>query len=154
MNWYQKQKQPDSLDGINNNGGYMKLAKSLLMGLTVALAMTATAKAADLPSEKEVVVGINDAYVPGGFDASSDVFVVVNGIFPNGCYKWSRADVNHKTTSLHEVKSVARVSQGMCLMVLVPFTKEVQMGVLGAGDHKVRFLNGDGTYLEKDLTIE
>ena len=131
----------------------MKLAKTLLVSVVAALAMGSSAVAAG-PTEKEVVVGVNDAYVPGGFDSTSDVFVVVNGLFPNSCYKWSRADINHADALTHEVKSVAKVSQGMCLMVLVPFTKEVRLGVLGSGDHKVRFLNGDGTYLEKGLVIE
>lgn len=140
--------------GSAENGG--KMTKRFLM-VAVAVAgmfMGLNAQAADVPAEKEVVVGVNDAYIPSGFDSTSDVFVVVNGIFPNGCYRWSRAEVAHPTTSLHEVKSVAKVSQGMCLMVLVPFTKEVRLGTIGAGEHKVRFMNGDGTYLEKGLVIE
>jgi hypothetical protein len=39
-------------------------------------------------------------------------------------------------------------------MVLVPFNKEVKLGKLNAGKHTLKFLNGDGTYLEKTLTIE
>lgn len=108
----------------------------------------------DTPAEKEVQVGINDVYVPSGFDSSSDVYVVTSGIFPNGCYKWKRADVSHKDAYTHEVKSVASVSQGMCIMVLVPFTKEVRLGRFEPGKHTLRFLNGDGTYLEKSVSIE
>jgi hypothetical protein len=106
------------------------------------------------PQEKEVMISVNDAYVPGGFVSNSDVFVVENGIFPNGCYRWSRADVSHPSQYVHEVRSIAKVSQGMCLMVLVPFTKEVHIGQIGAGNHVIRMVNGDGTYLEKDLKIE
>lgn len=108
----------------------------------------------DAPQEKEVQVGINDVYVPSGFDSSSDVYVVTSGIFPNGCYKWNRADVNHKDSYTHEVKTIASVSQGMCIMVLVPFTKEVRLGKFDPGKHTLRFLNGDGTYLEKSINIE
>jgi len=135
--------------------------KSLLIATTIAaltLALNATADQnptpVPAPAQREVIVSVADAYVPGGFDSTSDVFVVVNGIFPNGCYKWARADVSHPTQYVHEVRSVASVSQGMCLMVLVPFTKEVHVGQIGAGDHKIRMVNGDGTYLEKDLNIE
>lgn len=106
------------------------------------------------PVEKEVQIGINGVYVPGGFDTASDVFVVVNGIFQNGCYKWKRADVDHKDNFSHEIKSVASVSQGMCLMVLIPFQKEVRLGKFSAGKHTLRFENGDGTYLEKSLIVE
>lgn len=131
--------------------------KSLLVAAalaTLTFAVNASAGQTPSPGTREVVVSVADAYVPGGFDSTSDVFVVVNGIFPNGCYRWNRADVTHPTQYIHEVRSIANVSQGMCLMVLVPFTKEVHVGQIGAGDHKIRMINGDGTYLEKDLNIE
>lgn len=106
------------------------------------------------PQEKEVQIGLSGVYVPGGFDSSSDAFVVVNGIFPNGCYRWSRADVSNVNDFTHEIKSVAAVSQGMCIMVLVPFQKEVRLGKFTSGNHTLRFSNGDGTYFEKTLKVE
>lgn len=128
--------------------------KSILAIAAVAsIGMLPIARAAN-PSEKEVVVSVNDAYIPGGFDSTSDAYVVASGLFPNGCYKWNRADVTHSDAFTHEIKSVAKVSQGMCLMVLVPFTKEIRLGTLASGKHSVRFMNGDGTYMEKTLTIE
>jgi hypothetical protein len=39
-------------------------------------------------------------------------------------------------------------------MVLVPFTKEIHLGKLSVGTHAIRVLNGDGTYIEKQLNIE
>lgn len=126
----------------------------MILPIIFGLGLGMNAGAADSPTEKEVLVGVNDAYIPGGFDANSDVYVVTSGIFPNSCYKWSRADVGHMAGNIHEVRSLARVNQGMCLMVLVPFTKEVQLGQIGSGQHTVRFINGDGTYWEKGLVIE
>ncbi len=106
-----------------------------------------------LPKEREVVVSLSDAYIPGGFDSETDAYVVANGLFPNGCYKWKGAQV--KSVGLvHEVKSTAAVSQGMCIMVLVPFTKEIHLGKLEVGKHTIRFVNGDGTYMEKTMLIE
>ena len=124
--------------------------------LSIALAFVGfSAGAAQVPAEKEVLVGISEAYIPGGFDADSDVYVVVSGMFPNSCYRWQDAKVAHdKALNIHEVRSTAGVSQGMCLMVLVPFQKEVQLGKLGSGEHKIRFMSGDGTFLEKTLVIE
>jgi hypothetical protein len=106
------------------------------------------------PAEREVQIGISGVYVPGGFDSASDVFVVVNGVFQNGCYKWKRADVVNKDEYNHVVKSVASVSEGMCIMVLIPFQKEVRLGKFAPGKHNLRFENGDGTYLEKSVNIE
>ena len=128
--------------------------KAIILGL--AMALTGVAAFADEPVPvKEVAVTVQDVYVPGGFDANSDVYVIVSGVFPNSCYRWKDATVTHdKQANIHEVRSTALVSQGMCLMVLVPFTKEVRLGQLGAGDHRVRFMSGDGTYLEKTIVIE
>lgn len=106
------------------------------------------------PSQREVQVGLNGVYVPGGFDSGSDAYVVVSGIFQNGCYRWGRAEVTNKTNFEHEIKSIARVTQGMCLMVLIPFQKDVRLGKLESGNHKLIFDNGDGTYIEKTLTVE
>ncbi|MCS6838038.1 MAG: hypothetical protein NZ480_04250 [Bdellovibrionaceae bacterium] len=120
---------------------------------------SSTAKLDRLPEgvvekPKEVVVGISDVFIPSGFDSTSEAYVVVSGVFPNGCYRWSRAEVERKGNNLHEVRSYAYVQPGMCLMVLVPFTKEVQLGVLESGTHRIRFVNGDGTYLERTLVVE
>lgn len=127
--------------------------KSFALSTLAALLFAFPAFAAE-QAPKEVQIAINSVYVPGGFDSASDVFVVVNGLFPNGCYKWSRADVENTDAYTHEIKSVALVNPGMCIMVLVPFQKEVQLGKFSAGKHTLRFLNGDGTYLEKSLIVE
>lgn len=109
---------------------------------------------AETPKTKEVIVGVSDAYIPSNFDSSSDAFAVVNGLFPNSCYRMSGAKVEHVGSALHEVTTYANVTEGLCLMVMVPFHKEVALGKLNLGEHQIRFLNGDGTYLEKRLTIE
>lgn len=104
-------------------------------------------------SSREMPIGISDAYVPR-VQANSEAFVVVNGVFQNGCYRWSRAEVKEVGDHRLEIRSFATVQSGMCIMVLVPFTKEVKLGNLAAGVHTLRFLNGDGTYLEKEMTVE
>lgn len=127
----------------------------LSMGTLIAASIFGGAASATEPIKtREVVTGISDAFVPGGFSSESDAYVVTSGVFPNGCYSWKRAEVAHKGTNYHEVKTYATISEGMCLMVLVPFTKEVTLGKLEAGEHKLRFVNGDGTYLEKTMRIE
>lgn len=126
----------------------------MMMAAASGLVFAAQASESELPQTREVAVGISDAFIPGGFDSDSDAYVVASGVFPNGCYTWKRADVKHRDAYSHEVQSVASVSQGMCLMVLVPFTKEIKLGKLDTGKHTLRFLNGDGTYLEKSMVVE
>lgn len=121
---------------------------------TLAVVLFSMSAFAENVQTKEVQIGINSVYVPGGFDSTSDTFVVVNGIFPNGCYKWGRAEVKDVDTFNHEVKSIADVAQGMCIMVLIPFQKEVRLGKFATGTHNLRFLNGDGTYIDKALIVE
>ncbi|MGZ3796142.1 MAG: hypothetical protein ACXVB1_07255 [Pseudobdellovibrionaceae bacterium] len=128
----------------------MKNFKLLLLGSL--LVISASAQAAVTEIERQI--GISDVYVPGGFDSNSSAYVVANGVFPNSCYRWSRSEVRHVDAFHHEVKSIASVSQGMCLMVMVPFTKEISLGKFESGKHTLRFLNGDGTYLEKTMSIE
>ena len=123
----------------------------LLVAVTV---LAAQFSFAEVPAEREVQVGISGAFIPGGFDSASDAYVIVNGVFQNGCYKWKRADINSKDGFTHEIRSIAAVTQGMCIMVLIPFQKDVRLGQLQAGKHTLRFLNGDGTYLEKSMVVE
>lgn len=118
-------------------------------------AATASADAdPQLPSFKEVVVGVSDVFVPAGFDSQSDSYVVVSGIFPNGCYQWKEAAVVNTSDLTHEITAKAKVSQGMCIQVLVPFSKDVRLGRLVSGKHSLRFLSGDGTYMEKSLVVQ
>ena len=109
---------------------------------------------AEQPATKEVTLGLSEVYVPGGFGPDTDAFVVASGMFPNSCYRWNRADVTHKSQNFHEIRAIATVSQTMCLMVLVPYNKDIRLGQLPSGEHTLRFVNGDGTYFERTLVVE
>ena len=126
---------------------------ALIAVLIAAAPLTAVSKEQP-PAVKEVTISVTDAFIPGGFDSEADAYVVVNGLFPNGCYRWKSAEVTSAEPFNHNIRSVASVSQGMCIMVLVPFTKEVRLGKLASGTHTLKFLNGDGTFLQKTLNIE
>ncbi len=133
----------------------MKTVFSMALSLVGAMLISQSVYAgAEGRLEKEIQVGFNDAYIPSGFDSNSETYVVASGIFPNSCYRWKEATVKHASDVAHEIRASASVSQGMCLMVLVPFTKEIRLGKLSVGTHSVKLMNGDGTYIEKQLTIE
>jgi hypothetical protein len=74
--------------------------------LTLALAFSLHVKADDVPAVKEIVIGINDVFVPAGFDSESDAYVVVSGLFPNGCYQWKGASVKDVSTFEHQITSM------------------------------------------------
>lgn len=102
---------------------------------------------------QERVVNVTDAYIPSGFDSGSAAFVVVSGMFPNSCYKFKAIEVKNVGPALQEVTSKADVTQGLCLMVMIPWHREAQLGQLAVGTHQVHFMNGDGTYMEKQIVI-
>lgn len=131
----------------------MKTTIKMLLTV-VAIGFAAKSEAVGVPATKDVVIGINDVFVPGGFDSQADAYVVVTGIFPNGCYHWKNANVKHISGTEHEITSVASVSQGMCIQVLIPFSKDVRLGQLSTGTHNLRFMSGDGTYMEKQMVVE
>ena len=106
------------------------------------------------PVENKIQIGLHSVFVPRVFDSDIDAYVVVNGLFPNGCYRWGHADVAHTGPFTHEIKTYAYVTPGLCTMVLVPFQKDVRLGKLKQGDHTLRFLSGDGTYLDKTFKVE
>ncbi len=130
----------------------MKFFHSLMIVTTFfTLPLYAEAKDGDV---HEKVIGVNNVYIPSGFDSTTESYVVVHGWFPHSCYKLKGATVNHVGEMLHEVTVLANVTEGLCLAVIIPFNREVQLGRLAVGDHTVRFQNGDGTYMEKHLVIE
>lgn len=134
-------------------GVFIMTFKLILSAIALSF-IAPMAQASEYGNTREQIISINDAFIPSGFDSSSDAFVVVNGLFPNSCYRFNEAKVNHVGPALHEVRSYATVTEGLCLMVLVPFSKEVQLGKLVVGEHAIRFVSGDGTYWDKKLTIE
>lgn len=125
-----------------------------LMALAAALTFSPALTKAAEGDVHEKTVTIGDVYIPSNFDSGSDAFVVVNGWFPHSCYKIKDVDVKNLSDKLHEITLTANVTEGMCLTVIVPFHKEVQLGKLSVGTHTLRFMNGEGSYMEKSLTIE
>lgn len=125
--------------------------------LTIASLLLAVQVAhAEGPEQIEKVVGLNGAFVPGGFDSGSDAFVIVSGIFPNTCYNWNGTEINQTEGSqVIEIQAKALVNQGVgCMRVLVPYQREVYLGKLEAGEYQLRFSNGDGTSFTEKLVIQ
>ena len=103
---------------------------------------------------KKMVVAVTQAYIPSGFDSKSEQMVVVNGYFPNGCYSFDSVEVKHPEAFRHEVTVYANVQQAMCTMALIPYQKEVLLGVLASGSHTLVFPSSDGTSIEQKFTVE
>lgn len=130
----------------------MKLKNTFFAFAAIALSSTIAQAEVELPKATERAANISTALIPSGFDNREPV-AILGGLFPNSCYSWVRADVKQKDTFTHEVQAIARVQSGMCLMVMIPYSQEVELGEFAPGQHTVRFLNGDGTYIEKSIEV-
>jgi hypothetical protein len=115
--------------------------------------MAGSALADEPPRSKEVVVDISSVYIPNGF-GTNDPFAVISGIFPNSCYAFKGVQVTNLTPTLHEVRATATVRQGMCLMILIPYSEEAPLGKLDRGTHTLRFMSSNGTYTERSVEIQ
>jgi len=129
----------------------MKLFSMMIVAAALSVS-SPRAMAAD-GDVHEKIVGVTDAYIPSSFDSTSDSFVVVNGWFPHSCYKLKGVEVANIGPFLHELTTKADVTEGLCLTVIIPWHREAHLGKLESGSHKLHFMNGDGTYMEKLLTI-
>lgn len=116
-------------------------ALAVLVGASANANANANAKA-EIQQERLVKVAVSKAYIPQGFDNNDVTKVVVEGFFPNTCYKIKKQDAEDVTIDKNkktiQVTQRAYVYSGMCLMMLVPFSETVEVGTLAAvGDYKV-----------------
>jgi hypothetical protein len=131
----------------------MKLKQTNLIFAALIALLSTTAHAEEIIIN-QVGVQVIDVYVPSALKADAEAYVVVNGLFPNTCYTLNRVDVVHKTPFSHQIRTIADVRSGICLRVLVPFNKEVPLGVLKAGEHILTFVADDGTSFEKSIILK
>ena len=87
-------------------------------------------------------------FVPKGFDDNDKVEIVLDGYMPSTCYRQAEptftVDVAAKVIT---VQAMAKVYEGPCLLVLVPYTEVVNVGSLPKGDYTVKTLGLDGTVI-------
>src|SRR4051812_16291397 len=101
---------------------------------------TGVANAATAP--QLVPIEIQSAYLPAGFDSNDKVQVVVDGWFPNSCYKVGPYKLtvdpsNHRVM----VQQFAYKYSGICLEVMTPFYQVIDVGLLNSSVYNVT----DGT---------
>lgn len=113
------------------------MIKSLLVGLLMIGGWAHADQDVEQPAR--VSVGLTAAYIPGGFDSNDRTQMVVEGYFPNTCYRVGPYEKkldsqNHQIT----VEQTAYKYRGQCLMMIVPFSQTVQVGILKANNYTVK----------------
>jgi hypothetical protein len=114
------------------------LLTPLLTALTVLVTQTsfaATPPAPVLKSEPTTeAVLFSKIYAPVGFDSNDHVQFVGEGMFSNTCYRPATVTVAvDNAKKIIKVGPVAYKYNGLCLQVILPFDRTVDVGVLSAG---------------------
>ncbi len=87
---------------------------------------------------KEFKHNIRSAYVPAGFDSNDKTQFVIAGDMPSTCYRVGPLSVKvNKDTKVIQVKQRLYKYNTICLYMLVPFHKIVDVGILPSGEYSV-----------------
>ncbi|MBI3018746.1 MAG: hypothetical protein HYY61_02495 [Deltaproteobacteria bacterium] len=97
---------------------------------------SASGFATDPQGPRLLEVGVSDVFVPQGFDDNDNSQVVVEGYFPNTCYKLGPVKIEKEENRI-KITPQAYFYHGPCLQVMVHYTQEINLGILKAGKYKL-----------------
>jgi len=129
------------------------MVKYLFNIFMIFVGLSSIAMARDEFSPTLIPIQISDMYIPSGFDSNDDVQVVVEGWFPNTCYKLAPQDKNTVKVegNVIFIQPQAWKYNGACLQVVVHYDQVISLGILNEGDYRVALGGGGGV---KPLTIK
>lgn len=84
-------------------------------------------------------VALDGSYVPMGFDDNDRLQFVVKGKFPNSCYRIGPYDirVNDVMKKIVITQRAYYYSEGVCILLEIPFTQTIQVGILPKGTYSL-----------------
>lgn len=87
-----------------------------------------------------------ELFTPVGFDDNDNTQFVIEGFFPNTCYRMGShtVDINVEKREITVNNQAFFYPESLCLEVLVPYSRIVNLGVLSAGDYRIQFVGNDG----------
>lgn len=108
----------------------------ILCALAFLLSVGAVASADFSPRPVQAV--FDKIYAPDGFDSNDLVQVVAEGHFPDSCYRLADAKVEVDLAN-HDIllRPSALKYGGMCLQVIVPFHRVINIGLMPVGQYKI-----------------
>ena len=86
-----------------------------------------------------VPAGFHTLYIPGGFDSNDNVQFVGEGWFRSSCYRPATTDfkVDQQSKEI-EIAPSAFEYYGFCLQVMLPYDRELNLGILNPGTYKIK----------------
>jgi hypothetical protein len=117
--------------------------KNLFTKVLAASVLTLPCLAIAQEEPRPVEVPLERAYIPRGFDANDQAQMVVEGWFRDSCYRFGTAQIKvDYTNKTIKVRPIALLYGGICLDVMVPFQKTIDLGMLPPGRYSVSQTNG------------
>lgn len=102
-----------------------------------------------------ISVNVKNVFAPVGFDDNDEVEIVLDGYLPDTCYKLAFSRVTFdESRNVYQVRQYARKPPGICLPMIVPFTTEVRIGPVKAGDYKIESIGAETQSLEVNVAIQ
>jgi hypothetical protein len=116
-------------------GGKMKLISTTFAIIAIIFAIQA--KAEDNTPTK-VQISFGKVYIPDGFDNNDNVQIVGEGMFPNPCYRYATTavTVDHTAKTIRLNTEVYKYP-GVCIQVMMPFDRVVDVGILKEGNYSI-----------------
>jgi len=88
-------------------------------------------------------IKITRIFTPKSLDSNDSSVVILDGYLPDGCYRLTQPEVHvndeHKIISIQARANYFNVP---CIEALVPYTQEVELGMLPGGNYRIQ--SGDG----------
>lgn len=114
----------------------------VVLGLSMYLSVTLHAQ-----------MTIEKVFLPEGFDKNDVAQVVIQGNFSDGCYQLDNEsvslDTKNKKINIH--LNYHHPENTMCIQMVSPFTKTINLGLLSEGDYQVHV---EGFQRQGKLTIK
>lgn len=112
--------------------------KSLIMGLLFF--SSSVFAQGNIEEPEKVSIALAGAYIPAGFDSNDRAELVIEGYFPNTCYRVGPVEknVNSQTGEVVIRQTAYKYKGKNCLFMIVPFSQTVQVGLLKANTYKVK----------------
>jgi len=107
----------------------------------IALILTHYAQAESISKTKKptkVPISFEKIYVPDDFDSNDNVQIIGEGMYANSCFREAETLVRiDHTSKVVYLEPKAYKYDGMCLMLILPFDRVLNLGVLRVGTYTV-----------------
>lgn len=123
------------MNRVLRTAAFFLMTSIVMPGATSANAQVAPVFATE---PKQVPVLFDKMYSPGGFDSNDHVQLVGEGLFAHTCYRHAETTVrvDSGAKKIH-LGPVAYKYQGLCLQMILPFERIIDVGVLQAGSWEI-----------------